>query len=124
MLQQLGVRNKVYIGSLIFEPERKAISPVGRNSPGARKFAVRPCGSWVLDFQRCFGQQDELKDFIAVREYFCLEVPFAHGHAVLNNIINAPSSRLSAQIRTFEIWLGGLDSIEERIRNPTKNGKS
>jgi hypothetical protein len=21
-------------------------------------------------------------------------------------------------------WLGGLDSIEEQIRNPTKNGKS
>ena len=29
MLQQLGVRKKVYIGGLIFEPERKAISPVG-----------------------------------------------------------------------------------------------
>jgi hypothetical protein len=124
MLQQLGVRKKVYIGGLIFEPERKAISPVGRSSPGARKFAVRPRGSWVVDFQRCFGRQDELKDFIAVREYFCLEVPFPHGHAVLNNIITAPPSRLSAQFRTFEIWLGGLDSIEEQIRNPTKNGKN
>jgi hypothetical protein len=100
MLQQLGVRKKVYIGGLIFEPERKAISPVGRSSPSARKFAVRPCGSWVLDFQRCFGRQDELKYFIAVREYFCLEVPFPHGHVVLNNIINAPPCRLSA-LSTF-----------------------
>jgi hypothetical protein len=22
------------------------------------------------------------------------------------------------------VWLGGLDSIEEQIRNPTKNGKN
>ena len=76
MLQQLGVRKQVYIDGLILEPERRAISPVGRSSPGAREFAVRPCGSWDLDFQRCFGRRDELKDFKVVREYFCLEVPF------------------------------------------------
>ena len=24
----------------------------------------------------------------------------------------------------LKVWLGGLDSIEEQIRNPTKNGKN
>src|ERR1700688_1009721 len=84
---------------------------------------MRPCGLWVLDFQRCFGRQDELKDFIAVREYFCLEVSFPHGHAVLNNIINAPPSRLSAQFRTIEIWLGGLDSSRRNLKTTVKLSK-
>jgi hypothetical protein len=34
------------------------------------------------------------------------------------------SSVLSWNLLRFEIWLGGLDSIEEQIRNPTKDGKN
>jgi len=31
---------------------------------------------------------------------------------------------LKLSLGNWMIWLGGLDSIEEQIRNPTKNGKS
>jgi len=33
------------------------------------------------------------------------------------------SSVLLGNLLRFEIWLGGLDSIEDQIRNPTKDGK-
>jgi len=56
----------------------------------------------ILDFQRCLGRQYELKDPITIREYLGLKLPFPDGHAMLDNIVNSPPSRLSAQFRALD----------------------
>jgi hypothetical protein len=45
----------------------------------------------------------------------------------VTEVVTVPASSMDSPVLgnllRFEIWLGGLDSIEEQIRNPTKNGK-